>query len=125
MIDLRVALHAKMRSIHPRAYFGQAPKGCDLPYVTYSIPGVYDDGEGHQRITLDIDGWDAPADGDTTAIETLMSQVNAGMDKVILDTPTSCAVFYLESKLTLDDDDPLVKRRKYIYQGHLFERRDI
>lgn len=122
MIELRKALHKHLKTIHTRVYFQQAPDNAQFPYLVYNMPSLNDDGEGHQLITLDIDGWDAPSDGDTTALETLMAEVNTGMNKKTLVTDTFSVAFYLESKLSLEDDDPLIKRRKYVYQGRLFER---
>lgn len=122
MIELRKTLQAHLKTIHPRIYFQQAPDTATFPYLVYNMPSLYDDGEGHQLITLDIDGWDAPSDGDTTALETLMAEVNTGMNKKTFVTDTFSVTFYLETKLPLVDDDPRIKRRKYVYQGRLFER---
>lgn len=106
---------------------------------------IRDDGEALQLITLDIDGWDRPeVAGDTTEIENLMVAVNDGMNKLVItnmhltttsflspttvvlvdvmaDKQFACA-FYVDRKLILDDEDPKIQRRKYIYQGRLFER---
>ena len=124
MIELRRALHPHLRSIHPRAYFQRAPDTAQFPYLVYRME-IRDDGEALQLIILDIDGWDRPeVAGDTTEIENLMVAVNAGMNKATLTTDTLAVSFYLDRKLPLLDDDPRILRRKYIYQGRLFERRD-
>lgn len=122
MIELIKALHAHLKTLHDRVYFQRAHDGTPFPYLVYNIPSLHDDGEGFQFITLDIDGWDAPETVDTTAIENLMTAVNAGMNKKTIVTESFAVTFYLESKLPLEDDDPRVKRRKYVYQGRLFER---
>jgi len=122
MIELRKALHKHLKTIHTRVYFQQAPDTATFPYIVYNIPSLNDDGEDFQLVTLDIDGWDAPETGDTTALETLMASVNTGMNKKTIVTEDFAATFYLENKLSLTDDDPRIKRRKYVYQGRLFER---
>ena len=122
MIELRKTLQAHLKTIHSRVYFQQAPDTAQFPYLVYNMPSLYDDGEGHQLITLDIDGWDAPETGDTTALEILMASVNTGTNKKTFVTDTFSVTFYLETKLPLEDDDPRIKRRKYVYQGRLFER---
>ncbi len=123
MIELRRALRPHIRSIHPRAWFEWPPDTARFPYLIYSIPSYYDDGEGHQLITLDVDGWDRPEiAGDTTELENLMTAVNASMNKVTLTTDSLVVSFYLDNKLALKDDDPRILRRKYIYQGRMFER---
>lgn len=122
MIELRKALHEHLKTIHTRVYFQQAPDTATFPYIVYNIPSLNDDGEDFQLVTLDIDGWDAPETGDTTALETLMASVNTGMNKKTIVTEDFAVTFYLENKLSLTDDDPRIKRRKYVYQGRLFER---
>jgi len=121
MIELRRALHPHLRSIHPRAYFQRAPDTAQFPYLVYRME-IRDDGEALQLITLDIDGWARPETGDTTELENLMTAVNAGMNKVTLTTDSLVVSFYLDRKLPLLDDDPRILRRKYIYQGRMFER---
>lgn len=121
MIELRKALHAHIRSIHPRAYYQRAPDTAQFPYLVYRME-IYDDGEALQLITLDIDGWARPETGDTAELENLMTTVNAGMNKATLTTDSLVVSFYLENKLALLDDDPKIHRRRYTYQGRMFER---
>ena len=123
MIELRRALHSYLRSIHPRVYFQRAPDTAQFPYITYSFEMI-PDGEGFELVVLDIDGWDMPDDGDTTGLERLMSDVKRSMDKKTLTTDDLVVSFYLDRKLALEDDNPKIIRRKYVYQGRLFERRD-
>ena len=123
MIELRKALHPRLRAIHPRAYFQRAPDTAQFPYITYSFEMI-PDGEGFELVVLDIDGWDMPDDGDTTGLESLMSYVKRSMDKKTLTTANLVVSFYLDRKLSLEDDNPKIIRRKHIYQGRLFERGD-
>jgi len=123
MIELRKALHPRLRAIHPRAYFQRAPDTAQFPYITYSFEMI-PDGEGFELVVLDIDGWDMPDDGDTTGLESLMSDVKRSMDKKTLTTDDLVVSFYLDRKLALEDDNPKIIRRKYVYQGRIFERGD-
>jgi hypothetical protein len=122
MIELRRALNAYLKTLHPRVYFQAAPDTAEFPYLVYDITNIFDDGEGQQIITLDIDGWDKPGNGDTTTLENLMSVVNEGLNKKTLTTDKIAVTFYLDSKIPLIEDDPRIKRRKYVYQGRLYER---
>ncbi len=123
MIELRRTLNAYLKTLHSRVYFQTAPYTAEFPYLVYNIINVFDDGEGQQTVTLDIDGWDKPADGDTTALENLMFAVNEGLNKKTFTTDKIAVTFYLDSKIIpLTDDDPRIKRRKYVYQGRLYER---
>jgi hypothetical protein len=121
MTKLRQALQAHFKKTHGQVFFQQAPDTASFPHLVYNVE-TYGDGEGYQLVTLDIDGWDAPENGDTTALEMLMSMINASMDKTTLIAENMVVTFYLDRKLPLKDDDPRIKRRKYIYQGRLFER---
>lgn len=122
MIEIRKALHPHIRSIHPRVWFQRAPDTAEFEYITYILSNITDDGEGFNLVVLEIDGWDMPSDGDTTRIENLMSNVNKALNKKTLTTDTLAVSFYLDRKLVLEDDDPRIHRRKYIYHGRLFER---
>ena len=123
MIELRKALSAKLKSIHPRVYHSESvPESAVFPYLVYDLPNDNDDGESMELVVVDVDGWDRPTNGDTTALETLVALVNAGLNKQVLTTGTTVAVFYLETKLSPRDDDPRIKRRKYIYQAKLFRK---
>lgn len=120
MIEIRQALHPFLKGIHPRTYF-QTAGTTTMPYLIYSLD-VADMGSGHHLITLDVDGWDRPEYGDTTALELLMSGLNAALNKATLTTDNFAATFYLDRKLALEDEDKDIKRRRYIYTGRLFER---
>lgn len=109
-------------SITPGIYFRKAPDDARYPYLVYNLPNNVDDGEGHLLSVLDIDGWDMPGNGDSTPLENLMADVDDGVDKSTLITDKFGAVIYIERKLTLDDDDERIERRKYIYQLKLFGR---
>ena len=123
MIDPRRALHPHLRAVHPRVYFQRAPDTATFPYLTYSFE-VLPDGESFELVVLDIDGWDMPISGDTTQLENLMTDVDRAMNKTTLTTDDLVVSFYLDRKLALEDDNPKIIRRKYVYQGRLFERGD-
>lgn len=119
MIELRTITQSQLKAVHPRVYFQVAPENEKFPYLVYDLR-VYDSGENHQLVTLDVDGWGNSAD--TTTLETLMADVNKNLNKQTVITDNIVVTFYLENKLAMTDDDPRIKRRKYIYQGRLFER---
>jgi hypothetical protein len=130
MIDLRRALTAYLKGIHPRVYFQVAPDKAVFPYIVFDFPNLNDDGEFQEIIVVDIDGWDKPSDGDTMVLENLMASINgngnmvtpSGLNKMTVIADDLAVTFYLDRKLPLKDPDPLIKRRKYIYQARLFKR---
>jgi len=118
MKTFRKALHAYLKSLTSNSVcFQRAPDTASFPYVVYDFQ-IYNDGEGTQQVTLDIDIWDDQAD--TTRLETLASAVD--VNKKVITTDDLSVVFYLESKMPLTDEDPAIKRRRYSYIGYLHER---
>jgi len=122
MKNLRKLLHPFLKSIHPRVYFQIAPDSAEFPYLTYDFTQIINDGEEFETVALDIDGWDMPVGGDTTALETLMQTVNDVLNKKTLTAEELAVTFYLDRKIPLVDDNPAIKRRKYIYEARLFGR---
>jgi hypothetical protein len=130
MIDLKIVINNYLKSIHPSSYFQFAPTDADFPYIVYHFPNVSSDGELQEINVVDIDGWDRPENGDTTVLENLMSKINGngdlinptGLNKRLLSNNNVAVSFYLDTKLPLTDTDPLIKRRKYVYQARLFNK---
>jgi len=122
MKNLRKLLHPYLKSIHPRVYFQDAPDDAQFPYLTYDFTQITNDGEEFETVALDVDGWDMPAGGDTTVLENLMESVNDALNKKTLTAEGLAITFYLDRKIPLRDDDPAIKRRKYIYEARIFGR---
>ena len=122
MKNLRKLIHPYLKSIHPRVYFQDAPDDAQFPYLTYDFIQITNDGEEFETVALDIDGWDMPVGGDTTDLENLMGSVNDALNKKTLTAEGLAITFYLERKIPLRDDNPAIKRRKYIYEARLFGR---
>lgn len=120
MIEVRKAIVTYLKTLHPRVYFQVAPEKALFPYIVYDLPNSFSDGEGGEIITLDIDGWDSNTTNDSTVIENMMKNIN-NIDKKVLMNDEISMVFYLENKMALVDDDKSIKRKKYTYQGKLFE----
>jgi len=125
MIRLRRALEPQLDAVHSRTWYEDAPNDAEYPYLVYNFPNDLDDGEGFCNVVLDIDGWDAPEAGDTTALENLMAAVDAAINKKTLIADDIVVTFYRNNKLSLDDDDERIKRRKYIYQARLFDLKGV
>lgn len=135
---LREHIHAYLLTIHPRVYFQDAPDGAQYPYLVYDFAQIVNDGEGFETAAVDIDGWDMPEYGDDTGLEVLMHSVNDALDKktlladeklygfyspsqpfIVVEAPFA-VTFYLDRKIPIRDDNPDIKRRKYIYEARLF-----
>jgi hypothetical protein len=113
VIELRKAILSYLKGKHPRVYFQDAPETATFPYLVYDLPNSSDDGS-LERFVMDIDGWDDSKD--TTALETLMDSVDKELHRKSVMLQNMAVTFYRENRLSLTDDDPRIRRRKYIYQ---------
>jgi len=122
VIELRKMINTMLKSIHPRIYYRSAPDTAVFPYLVYDLPNSTDDGTLEQFI-LDVDAWES-TNGDTTGLETLIDSADKSLHRKTITVDDVLAVtFYRENRLTLTDDDPNIKRRKYTYEVRTFERR--
>jgi len=140
MIEVRKVVSAYLKLLHPniiiegetkpRIFFEQAPTTAVFPYLVFDFQ-LYPDGEGGELVTLSINGWDNPVNGDTTVLETLMAKINGksdsdgnptGLDKMSLVTDEIAIAFYLENIIPIVDDDKSIRRRNYNYEGKLIRR---
>lgn len=119
VIELRKIILASLKAKHPRVYFQAAPADAVFPYLVYDLPNSFDDGS-MENFTLDVDGWDNVSD--TTALETLMDGVDKELHrKTVIIAGQISATFYREHRLPLTDDDPNIRRRKYVFQVRTHE----
>ena len=122
VIEIRKIINVALKTIHPRVYYQTAPDTAVFPYLVYDLPNSTDDGTLEQFV-LDVDAWD-DTNGDTTIVEILIDSADKSLHRKTIIVGDNLAVtFYRETRLTLTDDDPNIKRRKYIYQVRTFERR--
>lgn len=116
LIEIRKAIMSALLGAHPRIYSEVAPDDAVFPYITYDFSDSIDDGT-LERFELDLDGWDAPAAGNTTALETMMDAADKALHRktLVIDNDLSMT-FYRENRRNLRDDDPRIFRRQNTYQ---------
>ena len=130
MTEIRAAIRAYLLTKHPRVFSEEAPDDAEYPYLVFELGTSFGDGESLEVFPVDVDGWDAPEDGDTTLLETLMAAVDGngkavnptGLNKQVLFSDNLMIVMYCENRLLVTDPETRIKRRKYIYQAKIFER---
>lgn len=120
VLEIRTALMTILKAVHSRTFFGVAPDDAIMPYVVVDMPNSVD-GDSLENFVLDVDIWDD--DQDTTTLETLANSIDTSLHKkTILVTDKVGFVIYRENRLNLTDDDPRIRRRKYVYQLRSFEK---
>lgn len=120
MIEIRNVLDPYLLSIHPHVWFQRAPDNALSPYLTYDFANISLFGEGHQVLTLDVDGWDNKED--STDLEVLMSTVEESLNNHVLVGTGVVIAFYLDTKIPLTEDNKKIIRRRYVFQGKIFKR---
>lgn len=118
-VEVRKAIQAALKTIHPRVFFQVADEEAEHPYLVFELSNSFDDGT-LENFVLEVDGWDAPANGDTTALETMIHAADSVLHKQVLRPPGMAIALYRQNRLSLRDDEKRIRRRKYIYQARTY-----
>lgn len=118
--ELRTEMQRILKTLHPRVFFQVATDIAVKPYVVFDFPNSVESGS-LENFVLDIDVWDDSPD--TTALEALIDTIDDTLHKKsILLSDKMGIVIYRENRLTLTDDDPRIRRRKYTYQVRTYQK---
>lgn len=120
MIKLREELNKILKEIHPRVYYMKAPNKEVFPYIIYALPQSFIE-DDIEIFNLDIDIWDNKTD--TIELEVLGQTVWDRLDRLHCINDDLQFSIYRQSRLTVDDDDPRIKRRILIFTLRYFKRR--
>jgi predicted metal-dependent peptidase len=124
MLEIRKAIFTQIRNVTDAAYYQDAPENTPTPFVTVDISNSIDDGT-LERFVMDIDGWGAS--NNTTALETIMDGVDKQLHRKTIYITDGAGrqlgvTFYREQRLTFDETDKRIFRRRYIYQIRTHEK---
>jgi len=114
IVELRKLINTTLRTVHPRVYYQRAPETATYPYLVYDLPDSIDS-RPVEQFNLEVDGWDKPSSGDTTALETLMDDVDGVLHRKQGIFSELGVTISRARRLSISDDDPLIHRRKYAY----------
>lgn len=113
-------------------YYDQASKKAKFPYIVFSFENLFSQDESSESFILNIDGWDAPADGNSEPLEYLMSNLDGngdiknptGLNERVIETDKVLLILRREMRYVIPDDDKTIKRRRYTYQVTIFEKEE-
>lgn len=126
---LRTELNKILKSIHPnitvdgksksRVYFEDAPDTVPFPYIVYNLPQSFtiDDQE---NFNLDIDVWDN--NEITTALETLSQSIWDELNRYYHIDENMQFTTYRINRMTIQDDDPRIRRRTLMFNIRYYDR---
>jgi hypothetical protein len=117
MIEVRRHLQALATSATPNVYYQKAPEDAVFPYAVLDIPNSTDDGT-LERLICDVDGWGAYED--TSALENMMDAIDKAFHRTKVtienDGQQLVIMIYRENRLTFDETERRIHRRRYVYQ---------
>lgn len=120
IIEMRTALQTLLKTLHTRVFFNVAPDNAVFPYIVFDFPNSIDSG-ALETFVVDIDCWDD--DKDTTVLETLIDTIDQEIHKKTIFLNDKMGIkLYRENRLSLTDDDPRIRRRKYVYQARTYQK---
>jgi hypothetical protein len=132
MLDIREALQANIRpaGVTNGLYYEKASGKATFPYLVFSFEPINTQDESSDSFILDLDGWDAPSNGSTTALETLMRTVDGsgditnptGLNYKVITTTKVTLILRRQLRYDIPDTDKTLKRRRYTYLVTSFER---
>lgn len=119
MNKLRTELNKILKEIHPRVYYMKAPDTAIFPYLVYDLPQSYFE-DNLEVFNLDVDIWDDKTD--TTEIETLAQSVWNGLNSCYFINEDMQFSIHRQTRLTVEDDDPRIRRRTLIFTLRYYDR---
>ena len=120
MIEIRKAIQEVLKEIHPRVFYESAPAKEPYPYIVFNFPNSVSNGI-LENFVLEVDGWDAPADGSTLNLEALMGEVDKALQRrVIVIADDLFLSLYRDGRETMTENDSRIKRRRLTYQARVY-----
>lgn len=123
VLEIRKQLKTLMDATGKEVFYQKAAPNATFPYIVFDISNSIDDGT-LERFVLDVDGWGN--DENTVALEQMMHLADQALHRTTLYIENAGEQLgmsvYRESRLTFDETDRRVHRRRNIYQIRTHEK---
>lgn len=123
MLEIRKQLKTLLDASGQQVFYQKAAPNATFPYIVFDISNSIDDGT-LERFVLDVDGWGN--DDNTVALEQMMHLADQALHRTTLYIENAGEQLgmsvYRESRLTFDETDRRVHRRRNIYQIRTHEK---
>lgn len=120
VIELRKVIKEVILEAHPSVFYEEAPDDAPYPYIVFNLPNSLSNGV-FENFVLEVDGWDAPENGDTTALEMMMDAVDKALQrKTFVIADNLFFSLYRDSRETITEKDSRIKHRRYTYQARTY-----
>jgi len=115
-----------------KSYYEDSSDEATFPYITYDFDQINTPDEAGDSFIVDIDGWDAPSNGDDTTLDTIMYNLDGdgnlesptGLNQKIVEIDKLFLSMRRVDRQPIPDPDKTIRRRRYSYQVSVFEKEE-
>lgn len=109
-IELRKVIVKLLKEVDKSVFYENANDKANYPYIVYNLDNINTLNYPRNDIVLTIDVWDR--NKDTVMVETLTDEIEERLNMLNQPTDKLFSTFYLEARMSIDDEDPLIRRRQ-------------
>lgn len=139
MLYIKIAIREAIQNIanvldpEVKVYYENSSDQAAFPYIVFDFDQINTPDEAGDSFVLDIDGYDAPSNGDDTRLDTLMYNLDGngdlinptGLNQKIVETNQLYATLNRVDRQPIPEPDKTIKRRRYSYQVSVFEKEEV
>lgn len=109
-IELRKVVKSLLNEVSNNVFYEEASSKATFPYLVYEFETVNLNNYPRDDIFMTVDVWDKAED--TIIVETLADNIEKALNFTNNPTKYVLPTFYLESRMSLRDDDKQIRRRQ-------------
>ena len=109
-IELRKLIVKLLKEVNKSVFYENASDKAKYPYIVYNLDNINTVNYPRNDIILTIDVWDRS--NSTVTVETLTDNIEDVLNMLNKPSKNLFPTFYLEDRMSIDDEDPLIRRRQ-------------
>lgn len=109
-IELRKLIVKLLKEVNKSIFYEKANNKAKYPYIVYNLDNINTVNYPRYDSILTIDIWDRKKD--TVTVETLADKIEDILNMSNKPSDKSFPTFYLEDRMSIDDEDPFIRRRQ-------------
>ena len=109
-IELRKLIVKLLKEVNKSVFYENASDKAEYPYIVYNLDNINTVNYPRNDIILTIDVWDRS--NSTVTVETLTDNIEDVLNMLNKPSKNLFPTFYLEDRMSIDDEDPLIRRRQ-------------
>ncbi|MCX0363210.1 hypothetical protein LI063_03400 [Clostridium perfringens] len=109
-IELRKLIVKLLKDVNKSVFYENANDKAKYPYIVYNLDNINTVNYPRNDIILTINVWDRS--NSTVTVETLTDNIEDVLNMLNKPSKNLFPTFYLEDRMSIDDEDPLIRRRQ-------------